>query len=82
MDYQEFKENLLKVKKQLENDNLDEIPLFVRPSMPQFDYNDETYVVVSYSRKDFVEVFFFWNICIGKVIVFGTITVCKERTHG
>lgn len=59
MDIQKFKQRLQEVKQQLENKEIDEIPLDARPKMLDFDYDKDSYVVVSYSRKDFVEVYLF-----------------------
>ena len=59
MDNQRYKKELQKVKVQLESSDIDEIPLTVRPKMPEYDPNEESYVVVSYSRKDFEKVYLF-----------------------
>ena len=59
MDLQEYKERLLDAQRRLENNEIDEIPLNVRPQMPEFDFNTKSYVVISYSRKDFVKVYLF-----------------------
>lgn len=57
MDFQSYKEKLIKVKEQIQSGELDEIPLEVRPPVPDFDPFSETFVMVSYSRKDFEEVY-------------------------
>lgn len=59
MGRKEFKQKLQTVKELMEEKLLDEIPLSSRPPMPDVDYDKETYVIVSYSRKDFVEVYLF-----------------------
>lgn len=57
MDIQRFQQRLQEVKLQLDNGEIDEIPLDARPNMPAFDFHQESYVVVSYSRKDFEKVY-------------------------
>lgn len=59
MDIQKFKARLEEIRQQLSDGTLDEIPQDARPKMPDFDYDQDSYIVVSYSRKDFVEVYLF-----------------------
>jgi len=55
INIEEYKKRLLEIKEQ----NLTEIPLDARPKMIDFDFDKEPYVIISYSRKDFVEVYLF-----------------------
>lgn len=55
IDIEEYKKRLLEIKEQ----NLAEIPLDARPKTLDFDFDKEPYVIISYSRKDFVEVYLF-----------------------
>ena len=50
---EQFKQRLSEVKALMEQGKLDEIPLDARPKMVDFDYDKDSYVVISYSRKDF-----------------------------
>ena len=56
---EQFKARLKEVKAQLLAGTLDEIPLDARPKMVDFDFDKDSFVVVSYSRKDFEEVYLF-----------------------
>lgn len=59
MDLQEYKQKLMMVAGKIERGEFDTIPEDVRPKVPDVDYDKETYIVISYSRKDFVEVYMF-----------------------
>ena len=56
---EQFKQRLAEVKARMEQGELDEIPLDARPKIPDFDYDKDSYVVISYSRKDFEQVYLF-----------------------
>lgn len=57
IDIQDFKQTLQMVRKQLDNNEIDEIPLNSRPKMLNFDFESDSYVIISYSRKDFEKVY-------------------------
>ena len=57
IDFENYKKQLNEAEKSLANNEIDEIPLALRPKMLDFDYQTQTYIVVSYSRKDFVKVY-------------------------
>ena len=59
MDMEKFQQRLVEIKKKMDAGIIDEIPLDARPKMVDFDFNKDSYVVISYSRKDFVEVYLF-----------------------
>lgn len=59
MDLQEYKYKLLAVADKIKCGEYDTIPEDARPKLPDFDEQNETYIVVSYSRKDFVDVYTF-----------------------
>ena len=59
LDIQNYKDKLRRAKNQLDNKEIDEIPLDIRAPMLDIDYDKEAYIIVSYSRKDFEEVYLF-----------------------
>lgn len=59
MEIKKFGKYLLDVKAQMLAGSLDEIPLNARPKMVDFDFDKDSYVIISYSRKDFAEVYLF-----------------------
>ena len=59
MDLQEYKKKLATIAKRIKSGEYDTIPEDVRPKVPDMDFEKETYIIVSYSRKDFQEVYVF-----------------------
>lgn len=59
MDIEKFQQRLAEIREKMDVGIIDEIPLDARPKMVDFDFNKDSYVVISYSRKDFVEVYLF-----------------------
>lgn len=59
IDYEVYKKRLAEAEKLLKDEDKDEIPYDIRPKMQEFDYDNDSYVVVSYSRRDFVKVYLF-----------------------
>ena len=57
IDFEVYAQQLQDVKKRLDVKEIDEIPLNVRPKMLDFDFDKDSYIVVSYSRKDFEKVY-------------------------
>ncbi len=59
MDLQEYRKKLMAVADRIERGEYDTIPEDARPKVPDLDYDKETYIIVSYSRKDFEDVYVF-----------------------
>lgn len=59
MDLQAYKQKLKTVAEKIKCGEYDTIPEDARPKVPDVDYDQESYVIISYSRKDFEEVYLF-----------------------